>query len=184
MTAFGDALLRTWGGTGRKRSYTATGWHAQIAKLTESQRGYDAMAAAGIDVTPRTLLSWLSQGGGREDFAPSAANRSRIQKAYDALAGGRWNTAHQRDYLISGLVKLGHDERERGGRGPGGRLTAPLKVAGTSGDWKPIADAWNAGTLTSQNAEELYIQHVINRDPALMHTSDPWEFPGSQYTIN
>lgn len=180
MSALGDALLDTWGGHPRLKSYTATGWHAQVTKLTESQRGYDAMARAGIDVTPRTLMAWLSQGGGREDFAPSAENRSKIRQAYDVMAGG-WNSAHEhRDYRIKGWVQTGNDIREHP---RGTHDTAPFLVDGRPGNWASIRAEWNAGTLDSDRAEDLFVEDVIENDPALDSTSDPWEFPGASYTI-
>lgn len=178
MSALGDALLDAWGGTGRRRSYDAKGWHAQVTKLTESQRGYDAMARAGIDVTPATLLTWLSRDGRDTDFAPSAGNRAKIRQAYDIMAGS-WDTANERrPYLISGMVKMGADIRNRGHR------SAPLKVeAVPARHWANIRAEWDAGTLTSDDAEDLFTDDVIGNDPALASTSEPWEFPGDHYTI-
>lgn len=177
MTAFGDALLHTWGAHPRLKSYDAIGWHAQISKLTESQRGYDAMAAAGIHVTGPTLVKWLTQDQ-REDFAPSAANRSKIRAAYDIMAGGWDSRNERRPYTIHGLVKTGTDVRNRGSG-----HQAPFLVDGSKGDWSAIRDQWNAGRLTSEDAEDAFVNDVIGNDPALEITSDPWEFPGDSYTI-
>ena len=173
MNALGDALLEAWGGRARLRSYTAKGWHAQVTKLTESQRGYNALADAGVSVTPRTLMGWLS-----ESQEPSKANRTAIARAYDRMAGG-WDPANERrDYRITGTVKIGRDVRERGARG-----RAPLLVDGRQGDWESIREAWNAGELDSDQAEDLFVSDVIDNDPALSSSSDPFEFPGGSYTI-
>lgn len=178
MSALGDALLKAWGGTGRSRSYDAKGWHAQITKLTESQRGYDAMAAAGISITPETLIKWLTRDSRDTDFSPTASNQAKIRNAYEIMAG-RWRTANEtRAYRIRGVVKIGDDERDRGSN-----RSAPLLVNGNGGEWGRIRDAWNTGTLSSDDAEDWFVEDVIGNDDALADTSDTWEFPGSSYTI-
>jgi hypothetical protein len=147
------------------------GWHAQASKLTSQQRGYEAMAAAGIDVTPRTLMGWLS-----ESQEPSAANKARIQAAYDLMAGGWNSSAEKRPYVIHGQVKMGRDSRNRGD----GRH-APFRINGGRGNWSRIRDEWNRGTMDSDRAEELFVEDVIAED--IGEGSDPWEFPGTSYTI-
>ena len=71
------------------RSYDAKGWHAQIRALAESgHRGDDAVDRAGLNVSERTLLAWLS-----ESRAPSKANQDRIAQAYDNLRNREVNAA-------------------------------------------------------------------------------------------
>jgi hypothetical protein len=182
--SLGEALMQFWGGEPRMASFTAVGWHAQVVKLTESQRGYDAMAAAGVDVTPATLLRWLSQGGGDEHFAPTKANQAAIQRAYDLRAIKPWDTAREsHQYLIYGQVKIGHDVRDRGARGATGQPTAPLRVEGSSGDWTRIRDGWNRGTITPDEAEDWFAEDIVGDDPALAQSTDVIEFPGNSYTI-
>jgi hypothetical protein len=59
------------------RSYSETGWHAKLSKLTETSKGRAAMESAGISVSRRTLLGWLS-----ESQAPNKANQARLNEAY------------------------------------------------------------------------------------------------------
>lgn len=61
-------------------SHNAQGWHARIAALTASQRGYAAADQAGLSVTARTLHGWLSG-----EVTPSKANRAKIDAAYQSL---------------------------------------------------------------------------------------------------
>jgi hypothetical protein len=56
---------------------TDRGLHARLRYLTHSDAGYDAMARAGIDVTPRTLMKWLA-----EEAAPNHENLQKIDAAY------------------------------------------------------------------------------------------------------
>ncbi|MFD8968938.1 hypothetical protein ACFV0C_28790 [Streptomyces sp. NPDC059568] len=44
----------------RLSSYNAKHWHAQLGQLTGTHRGYLALEEAGLDVTAKTLLNWLS----------------------------------------------------------------------------------------------------------------------------
>lgn len=65
----------------RAASYRATGWQAQWSKLQSHGKGAIAQAAAGLNVSPRTVRRW-AQG----TQAPSKANRERIDAAYEWLA--------------------------------------------------------------------------------------------------
>jgi hypothetical protein len=62
------------------RSLTDKGWHAQLRKLTGSERGQKASEAAGLSPSRGTLLRWLS-----EQQSPSKENRERIQAAYESM---------------------------------------------------------------------------------------------------
>lgn len=59
---------------------TERGLSARLNYLTKSQRGMDAMDAAGIDVSQRTLTRWLA-----DEQSPSKANLARIEAAYQSL---------------------------------------------------------------------------------------------------
>lgn len=61
-------------------SYDAKGWQAQISELTRNSHGDDAADRAGLTVSRRTLVGWLSG-----DQEPSKANQQRISEAYDHL---------------------------------------------------------------------------------------------------
>lgn len=161
------------GGTvGVRRSYTATGWHAQISKLTSSPRGYQAAAAAGLSATARTLKGWLSQ-----DVAPNAANQKKIAEAY-AIMAGRWPDGVERqEFQIHGVMKTGADSRERGG----GSGTAAFTVDGGAGNWSRIKDAWNRGEVDEDDFEDWFVEDVIDED--IGETSEAWEFPGGSYTV-
>jgi hypothetical protein len=44
----------------RLSSYNARHWHAQLSQLTATHRGYQALEDAGLNVTTKTLINWLS----------------------------------------------------------------------------------------------------------------------------
>lgn len=56
---------------------TDRGLHARLKYLTASPAGYQAMERAGITVTGRTLMRWLS-----EEAHPTHTNLTRIDAAY------------------------------------------------------------------------------------------------------
>jgi hypothetical protein len=78
---------------------TERGLAARLRYLTASPAGYAAMDAAGVTVTPRTLMGWLA-----ESATPNAANLARIEDAY---------RAHRRRNVAEHLTR----RLERGGRG-------------------------------------------------------------------
>jgi hypothetical protein len=157
---FGAALVdyaRQLGYTGRGEmsTYRAKGWHAQLSKLTSSDRGSRAADAVGLDVSPTTLRRWLS-----ETQAPSKANRELIERAYRAMAGTFPRAALQgHRFEITGRVTMGRDSRVRGQDGH-----APLRVEGSSGDWSRIEEAWEDGELDDELFEEYFIEDVIYED--------------------
>lgn len=168
VNAIADAADGT---VGARRSYTAQGWHAQISKLTSSPRGYLAAERAGLSVNHRTLVDWLAE---RRD--PSAANQSKIARAYQIMAG-RWPEEIERQGVeITGLVRIGGDERERGVP-----PHAPLRIDGSAGDWGRMRRAWNEADVSADSFEEWFIEDVLEAD--LGDSSEPWEFPGSAYTV-
>lgn len=161
----GRALIAAWGG-GRKRSFTAKGWHAQISKLTEAKGGAAAAAAADLDVSRETLLKWLAQAQ-----EPRPDNQARIARAYEILAGGVWDSANEtREYRIDGTIDSGDRVQDR-----------VLLIDGSAGEWDTIREKYEDGTLTDTEAEELFITDVIEQD--IGETSPEWGFPGSSYTV-
>jgi hypothetical protein len=167
-----NALADAAGGTvGVRKSYTAKGWHAQISKLTSSPRGYQAAEAAGLSATARTLKAWLAQ-----DVEPNAANQRKIAEAY-AIMAGRWPDGIERqDVSIKGTVQIGDDVRDRGSQGH-----APLLVDGRAGNWDRMKRAWAAGEVDEDDFEDWFVEDILEAD--LGESSEPWEFPGSAYTV-
>lgn len=172
MSAIGRALIDAWGGEPRKRSYTATGWHAQVRKLTEHSRGSWAADQAGLDVKHRTLVDWLA-----ERREPSPANQAKINAAYQLLAGGIWDPANERRlYEIRGQVKTGPDVRDRGNN------MAPLRIDGREGDWRRIREAYESGELDEGDAEAWFTEDVIVEDIG-DGSGGGWAFPGASYSV-
>jgi hypothetical protein len=75
-------------------------------------------------------------------------------------------------FEISGIVKTGADERERGTR-----RAAPLRIDGRRGDWSDIEALWLAGDLRDDDFEDRSIDDVIGAD--IGEGTDGWEFSGS-----
>ncbi|MGW2795192.1 hypothetical protein ACWC9H_35445 [Streptomyces sp. NPDC001251] len=167
------ALAAAAGGdrAGRYRSYTATGWHAQISKLTSSPRGYQAAESAGLSVTHRTLVDWLA-----ERVEPNAENRAKIAAAYRVMSNPWPSDVERQEFAISGVVQIGRDIRTRGTA-----EHAPLVIDGSQGRWADMRDAWESGDFPPDVVEEDFIENVIEED--LGEGSEPWEFPGTSYTV-
>jgi hypothetical protein len=177
-SSFGEALVNALaamsnGVIGVRRSFTAKGWHAQISKLTDTPRGYEAAAKAGLSVNQRTLLDWLA-----ERREPNAENQSRIAKAY-AIMAGRWpQEAERMTFAITGQVSIGNDSRVRGLEG-----NAPLLIDGSqasANDWEPMRTAWESGDVSPDQFADDFIS-IIEAD--LGEFSVPPEFDGSDYTV-
>lgn len=175
--SLGEAILdaiATAAGTdrhGEYRSYTATGWHAQLSKLTSSPRGYQAAEAEGLSATARTLRAWLA-----ETQTPTADNQRRIAAAYQRMAG-RWPAAalDGKTVLISGRVKIGYDDRDRGN----GR--AAFEVNSAAGSWDSIRDLWREGEPDPDDVEDAFVEDILEAD--LGEATEEWEFPGTAYTV-
>jgi hypothetical protein len=175
--SFGRALINALadaadGVVGVRRSYTAKGWHAQISKLTSSPRGYEAAAKVGLSATERTLKGWLAQS-----VEPNAANRAKIQAAYDVMRG-RWPEGHERqDIEITGTIKIADDERDRGDG-----TNAAFLVDGRQGNWDRMRRAWESGEeLDDDEWEEWFVEDVMEADLGEFSTAP--EFPGGSYTV-
>lgn len=153
----------------------ARGWHAQLRALTATRPGALALERAGLNVTLRTLLAWLSDA--RE---PTRRNQEIIARAYY----GRGRRAEllarflNADALITGLV-----ETERGRPRYRGRDEAPLLIDHSEGDWT----AWGGRLLTEllrgvpdpKKVQDYYIQDVILEDLSFSYL----EFPGNHYEV-
>lgn len=166
------ALAADMGGAPRKSSYQAKGWHAQISRLTSTEAGYRAAEYAGLSVTKETLIEWLA-----EKREPNKENKAKIAAAYDKVGGGQWPGWENSDFHITGKVKTGNDERDRGKDG-----TNPFLVEGREASasvWAEFQRDWEAGGMTQDEVEDAFIEVVEDAIPP----SDAWEFPGSSYTI-
>lgn len=179
--AFREALSKVSLGRPRE-SYTAAGWHAQVRQLTGTERGYQAMSEAGVHATRRTLTAWLS-----EERAPSKANREAISRAYEAMRrGGIPDWVKRGDLEVTGRVKTGRDDRDRGQAGAApfrvdlGAGNEPRITLGEPGrtHWEAIERAIEDGA-DDDELEEL-IGDLIAED---VTPSDLWEFPGSSYGV-
>jgi hypothetical protein len=167
--SFGEALrnlINDFGGGGRKKTYRAKGWAAQLRKLNATKAGRALIADLGV--TDRTLKAWF---GGRRP--PSAGNRARIGEAYRKAAGEfPWDIADTKQE-ITGEVRIGDDLRFRG-RGK----HSPLRIGeNLPGDWRRIADSWEQ-LGPAEDLEAFYVADVVDID-----TSGPIEFPGTSYSI-
>jgi hypothetical protein len=160
----------------RLSSYNARHWHAQLSQLTGTHRGYQALEDAGLHVTTKTLLNWLSD----PEYNIRRSYRDLIHTAYENAATVPADPIP--DYVkdgqfeISGTVKTGDDERERGTR-----QAAPLRIDGSRGNWDEIEELWAAGELTDDEFEDHFIDDVIVED--IGEGTDGWDFPGSAYSV-
>lgn len=123
----------------RLSSYSAKHWHAQLGQLTGTRRGYEALETVGLDVRPDTLFKWLADS----EYNVRRSYRDLIHTAYENVAivpaepiPGQVKNGQ---FEISGKVKTGNDERDRGTR-----RAAPLRIDGSRGDWSDIETLWLA----------------------------------------
>ncbi|WP_416959516.1 hypothetical protein [Streptomyces sp. Agncl-13] len=173
--ALGDLLRSQVTPRHRLSSYSAKHWHAQLSQLTASHRGYQALDEAGLDVTAKTLLNWLSD----PEYNVRRGYRDLIHTAYEnvAIVPADLIPDHVKDgqWEISGYVTTGTDRRERGTR------AAPLRIDGSRGDWDAIEGLWMAGELTDTEFEDHFIDDVIVQD--IGAGTDGWTFDGSSYSV-
>ena len=178
-----NQLLRDHGLQPRHRlaTYHAQSWHAQLVQLTATKRGYAALEEAGLAVRAETLINWLSDPEHRiyrryTDIIHAAYENTAVVAATPLPA-----SLKNADFKITGLVKTGDDERVRGALNANGRVTSPLLIDGSSGNWAAIESKWTDGTLDDVSFEDDFIDHVIIED--IGEGTDGWEFPGSSYTV-
>ncbi|GHC90102.1 hypothetical protein [Streptomyces flavofungini] len=174
--SLGDLLRAQVTPRHRLSTYNARHWHAQLRQLTGTHRGYQALHDAGLHVTTQTLINWLSD----PEYNIRRGYRDLIHTAYEniALVPADPIPDHVRNgqFEISGTVKTGQDERERGTR-----RAAPLRIDGRRGDWSAIEELWAAGELTDDAFEDHFIDDVIVAD--IGEGTDGWDFPGSSYSV-
>jgi hypothetical protein len=117
---------------------------------------------------------------------PSPANQAAINRAYQLLAGGIWDPAHEsRLYEIKGWVQTGHganqDLRYRGI--PSGEdQSAPFRIDGSEGRWTRIREGYESGEIDEDRAEEWFVADVVDEDIG-DGSSGGWEFPGASYSV-
>ncbi|MGM9470260.1 hypothetical protein [Streptomyces murinus] len=159
----------------RLSSYNAKHWHAQLSQLTATHRGQQALAEAGLHVTTKTLINWLSDS----EYNVRRSYLDIIHTAYENVAivpaDPIPDHVKQGQYEISGVVKTGDDERTRGTMD-----AAPLRIDGSRGNWDAIEGLWLAGDLTDDEFEDHFIDNVIVED--IGEGTDGWEFPGTAYS--
>ncbi|GAA2230385.1 hypothetical protein GCM10010104_24690 [Streptomyces indiaensis] len=66
----------------RLSSYNAKHWHAQLGQLTATHRGQQALEDAGLHVTTKTLINWLSDS----EYNIRRSYRDLIHTAYENVA--------------------------------------------------------------------------------------------------
>ncbi|MFK0181799.1 hypothetical protein ACIQVR_38270 [Streptomyces xanthochromogenes] len=135
-----------------------------------TRRGQQALEDAGLHVTTKTLINWLSD-------AECNVRRSYldiIHTAYEnvAIVSAEPIPDYIREgqYEISGVVKTGDDVRTRGTVD-----AAPLRIDGSRGRRDEIEELWLAGELTDDEFEDHFIDDVIVED--IGEGTDGWEFP-------
>ncbi|MFE9404056.1 hypothetical protein ACFYNY_20080 [Streptomyces sp. NPDC006530] len=98
----------------RLSSCNARHWHAHLSQLTGTHRGYQALGEAGLVVTAKTFLNWLSD----PEYNIRRGYRDLIHPAYEnvAIVPADPIPNHVKDgqYEISGYVTTGTDRRNRG----------------------------------------------------------------------
>ncbi|MDX2854585.1 transcriptional regulator [Streptomyces sp. PA03-3a] len=124
------------------------GLEARLKYLTNSPAGYQAMERAGVSVTARTLIAWLS--GDRD---PSKANAGRIDAAY-------------RDMRRRNIAKTMKKRLSNDGRGtrvevhPVDQSRVPdhkqrdlnvRRIKIRPAQWDQLVDAWAAGDIASMD---------------------------------
>lgn len=178
-----NELLRDFGVQPVRRlsTYHAKHWHAQLSQLTHTQRGWEALERAGLSVRPETLIKWLSD----PEYNVRRGYVETIHAAYESVAVVAADPIPQAfkngQFEIKGLVKTGDDERIRGELNENGRITAPLRIDGRSGNWVEIERKWAEGELDDDSFEDDFIEYVVIED--IGEGTDGWGFPGSSYTV-
>jgi hypothetical protein len=165
----------------RLSTYHAKHWHAQLSQLTHAQRGWEALERAGLSVRPETLIKWLSD----PEYNVRRSYQENIHAAYESVAVVPADSIPQAfkdgQFEIKGRVTTGADDRIRGELNESGRITAPLRIDGRSGNWVEIERKWAEGELDDNSLEDDFIEYVIIED--IGEGTDGWEFPGTSCTV-
>lgn len=147
--AIADRLTELAGGI-KSSATSERGLEARLKYLTNSPAGYQAMERAGISVTPRTLIAWLS--GDRD---PSKANRGLIDAAYGDLR--RRNVAKSLKNRLSnngrGTRVEVHPVNQGSVPGPRQRDLNVRKVNIRPSQWERLVDQWSDGDTDGMNDE-------------------------------
>lgn len=125
------------------------GLEARLKYLTDSPRGYAAMERAGVEVTPRTLLAWLS--GDRD---PNKANLGKIDAAYRDLRRQNMVRSMKRRLSNNGRgtrIEV-HPVNQSAVPDPRKRDLEVRRVNVRPAQWDQLVDAWSAGNVTSMDA--------------------------------
>ena len=142
---FGSALRRALNGAARqgvRKSYQARGWRAQLRQIDRLPvRGTAALEAAGLSPSRETRRRWAN-GSQR----PSAANRAKIQEAYDILAGREEAKPYGElppelehgVFAITGTIDSGDRVEDR-------TLVVGLSHGFDHDHWETLVDAWMNG---------------------------------------
>lgn len=145
--AISDRLTELAGGI-KSSADSERGLEARLKYLTNSPAGYQAMERAGISVTARTLIAWLS--GDRD---PNKANRSRIDSAYADLR--RRNVAKSLKKRLNNNGRGTRVEVHPVNQGSVPSLNQrSLDVRRfTVRKWDRLVDQWSAGDVLGMNSE-------------------------------
>lgn len=174
--ALGDLLRSQVTPRHRLSTYNARHWHAQLSQLTGTRRGYQALEDAGLGVTTPTLINWLSD----PEYNVRRSYQDIIHTAYEnaAIVPADPIPDHIKrgQFEISGIVKTGDDERERGTR-----RASPLRIDASRGDWSEIERLWMTGDLDDDTFEDHFIDDIIVAD--IGEGTDGWDFPGTAYAV-
>jgi hypothetical protein len=169
--AFRDAMRQVSLGAPRA-SYTRTTTIGQFRQMFETNRGYAAMSAAGLNVKQaRTIQGWLEGTS-----SPNKANSEAIHRAYASLReGGIPAWVKQGTMSITGRVAYGDDVRDRGSGGQ-----APLHVDLSAGNWAPVQAALDDDEIDDDDLAELVAEELIAED---IGEAYEWGFPGGAYSV-
>ncbi|WP_318206207.1 transcriptional regulator [Streptomyces sp. SCL15-4] len=147
--AISDRLTELAGGI-KSSAMSERGLEARLKYLTNSPAGYQAMERAGISVTPRTLIAWLS--GDRD---PNKANRGRLDAAYADLR--RRNVAKNLKNRLNnngrGTRVEVHPITQAGVTPSRQRALEVRKVNIRPSQWDRLVDLWAAGDVDAMNDE-------------------------------
>lgn len=180
--AFRAAIAQASLGAARP-SYRLRSPAAQYRQLSRTRLGRQALEQAGVSPTARTRARWLSHVQ-----RPSRSNTDAIRRAYGAMQHGGipdW-VKRSPEAKISGSVRTGSDERDRGTEGH-----APLLVNLDAGNESRIREGdpdrthWDAiEEALARDADDDELDELLGDLIAEdIPPSDFWEFPGSSYTV-
>jgi len=147
--AIAERLTELAGGI-KSSASSERGLEARLKYLTNSPAGYQAMERAGISVTPRTLIAWLS--GDRD---PNKANRARLDAAYADLRHRNVAKSLKRRLNNNGRgtrVEV-HPITQAGVTPSRQRDLNVRKVNIRPSQWDRLVDQWAAGDMDGMNNE-------------------------------